>query len=196
MNSLVLLSLARDVVERRVWPKIDAPTDLPRPSLLYFKDHVAGTLARPLVGGEVGVAGGYNAVRSMRLVKFSQFFMIDLYPRGYLNKGVCEDYGPCERAARQRAREFPEAVFLRMDSLQAARTIPAMFDFLYLDDDHRYGHVVRELEAWWPRIVPGGVLAGHDFHGDFPGVVRAVVERFGLDRVMTGRRDWWVVKGG
>jgi predicted O-methyltransferase YrrM len=35
-------------------------------------------------------------------------------------------------------------------------------DFVYLDGDHRTEAVVSDLELWWPRVKPGGILAGHD----------------------------------
>jgi hypothetical protein len=38
-----------------------------------------------------------------------------------------------------------------------------MFDFMYLDSNHTYSFVFRELENWWPKLKIGGVMAGHDF---------------------------------
>lgn len=35
-------------------------------------------------------------------------------------------------------------------------------DLVYLDGDHRPEAVAADLEAWWPKIRPGGLLAGHD----------------------------------
>ena len=35
-------------------------------------------------------------------------------------------------------------------------------DFVYLDGDHRTLAVLSDLELWWPRVKPGGILAGHD----------------------------------
>ena len=36
-------------------------------------------------------------------------------------------------------------------------------DFAYIDGDHRYSHVLWDLKHWWPKIKPGGILAGHDW---------------------------------
>ncbi|CAE7672426.1 unnamed protein product, partial [Symbiodinium microadriaticum] len=61
-------------------------------------------------------------------------------------------------------------------------------DFVFLDGDHRYGSVRRDLKAFqayriyqllevfWPLLRPHGILAGHDFAPTFPGVVEAVTE--------------------
>jgi len=52
--------------------------------------------------------------------------------------------------------------------------------FVFVDADHSYEGVKADIEAWRPLIVPGGILAGHDYDSnDFPGVVRAVIEAFG-----------------
>jgi hypothetical protein len=37
-----------------------------------------------------------------------------------------------------------------------------------------------------PKIKPGGVIAGHDYHPEWPGVVKAVNEAFGGDY----KYDW------
>jgi predicted O-methyltransferase YrrM len=53
---------------------------------------------------------------------------------------------------------------LRHDSAQAA----SMFsdhsvDFLYVDASHTYDGVTKDLEAWWPKVKHGGVVAGDDW---------------------------------
>jgi hypothetical protein len=35
--------------------------------------------------------------------------------------------------------------------------------FVYLDARHDYASVMADLNAWYPTIRPGGVLAGHDY---------------------------------
>jgi predicted O-methyltransferase YrrM len=48
-------------------------------------------------------------------------------------------------------------------------------DFVFLDNEHTEEHVFLELNAWWPKIKSGGILAGHDFAEiEWPGVVIAV----------------------
>lgn len=49
-------------------------------------------------------------------------------------------------------------------------------EFVYLDGDHAYEAVCRDLELWWPVVTDIGILAGHDFHDSQPGVVKAVTE--------------------
>lgn len=46
-------------------------------------------------------------------------------------------------------------------------------DFAFIDADHGYESVIRDLESWWPKIRAGGLLAGHDYT-HWPSVARAV----------------------
>jgi hypothetical protein len=61
-------------------------------------------------------------------------------------------------------------------------------DFVFLDADHAYESVAADIEAWHPKVRVGGILAGHDFTHEFPGVIRAVCERFRIVEVWRGSR--------
>lgn len=49
-------------------------------------------------------------------------------------------------------------------------------DLVFLDADHSYKATAAAIWAWLPKVRPGGVLAGHDFTDEHPGVIRAVAE--------------------
>jgi hypothetical protein len=69
---------------------------------------------------------------------------------------------------------------LKMPSEQAADLFEdGTLDFVFLDADHAYEAVCRDLEAWFPKVKRRGVLGGHDYlHAHFPGVRRAADEFF------------------
>lgn len=50
-----------------------------------------------------------------------------------------------------------------------------IFDFIYIDADHSYPEVKRDLKMWYPKVRHDGVLAGHDYSSK-EGVKRAVDE--------------------
>jgi predicted O-methyltransferase YrrM len=65
-----------------------------------------------------------------------------------------------------------------LDSVTAASQYANhSLDFVFIDGGHTYEEVVVDITAWRHKVRAGGVLAGHDYHPDFPGVRRAV---FGL----------------
>ena len=56
-------------------------------------------------------------------------------------------------------------------------------DMIFIDANHTYEAVKEDIAAWWPRLMPDGVMIGHDYRTkNFPGVDQAVKEAFG-DRV-------------
>ncbi len=68
-------------------------------------------------------------------------------------------------------------------------------DMLFVDGAHDYMNVRLDLEAFAPLVRKGGIISGHDYSPDFPGVVRAVDEylgekpRIGIDGEGV---CWWV----
>jgi hypothetical protein len=36
-------------------------------------------------------------------------------------------------------------------------------DFIYIDSNHDFAHVVEDLNAWSPKVKKGGIISGHDF---------------------------------
>ena len=58
------------------------------------------------------------------------------------------------------------------------KNIPdSYFDFMYIDADHTYEAVKKDLELCKIKTKPGGIIAGHDYNKEkFCGVVDAVNE--------------------
>jgi hypothetical protein len=66
---------------------------------------------------------------------------------------------------------------LNITSEQAARVFPDnTFDYIYIDGNHKYEAVKKDLEAWYPKVKKGGIFAGHDFTKPHLGVAKAVKE--------------------
>lgn len=49
-------------------------------------------------------------------------------------------------------------------------------DLVYVDCDHTYESTKEIIERWLPKIKLGGIISGHDYFTDTPGVIRAVDE--------------------
>jgi len=45
-------------------------------------------------------------------------------------------------------------------------------DFLFIDGSHIYEDVKRDVEMFYPWLKPGGIIALHDVHRNFPGVLK------------------------
>jgi hypothetical protein len=42
----------------------------------------------------------------------------------------------------------------------ALRFADASLDFVYIDANHKYPFIAEDLRLWWPKVKPGGMLAG------------------------------------
>lgn len=63
-----------------------------------------------------------------------------------------------------------------MPSLQAVDNFADQsVDFVYIDASHEYEDVKDDIQAWLPKVKPGGLLAGDDYY-IYPGVKKAVDE--------------------
>lgn len=49
-------------------------------------------------------------------------------------------------------------------------------DFIFIDGHHEYLNVLHDLLVWLPFLSEGGLISGHDFSLQFPGVIKAVLE--------------------
>lgn len=75
-------------------------------------------------------------------------------------------------------------------SAQAARFIGPCRGVL-IDGSHDYEAVVQDIALWRPHILPGGLLAGDDWHEkEFPGVVQACDEAWGRKSYMVNGTTW------
>jgi len=49
---------------------------------------------------------------------------------------------------------------------------------LYIDGGHEYDEVIRDIDGFLPHVVPGGVVLFDDYSPAFPGIQKALGERF------------------
>jgi len=64
-------------------------------------------------------------------------------------------------------------------------------DFVFIDADHAYESVKKDIEAWLPKVKNGGYLSGHDYASHAPGVISAVNEKFS-DVITTPEGVWYL----
>ncbi len=85
---------------------------------------------------------------------------------------------------------------LNMDSESASKLIEGRpFDVFFIDADHRYEYIKRDIGLWLPKVKKGGILCGHDYSTPHPGIIKAVYETFGGDNFGTLKERgtiWWV----
>lgn len=67
---------------------------------------------------------------------------------------------------------------------------PGSFDFIYIDAAHDYESVKQDIELSLPLLRPRGILAGHDYQKEHPGVVNAVHDLLGTPTYHFADDSW------
>ena len=63
----------------------------------------------------------------------------------------------------------------RMNSLEAVKDFgDETIDFVFIDGDHHYNAVIKDLNVWYPKVKKGGIFSGHDIK--HVGVIKALSE--------------------
>jgi len=57
--------------------------------------------------------------------------------------------------------------------------LPSGLDVAFIDGGHEYHEVMRDIAICKQHVKPGGIISGHDYGLNFPGVIKAVDETFG-----------------
>ena len=144
---------------------------------------------------EVGVCKGDN-LRSLLRCQPSLAVGVDLWPanRRRYYRNLCVEF-----------LENPVVKLCKMSSKEAASIFADNeFDYVYLDACHSYEAVKQDIELWWPKVITGGILAGHDYTDEEStrspveykkGVIRAVDEFRGDRKFLVTRERWpsWMV---
>lgn len=152
---------------------------------------------------EIGVDEGDFSRRILGINRPAELHLVD--PWEYCEAGDYVDaiYGGDRGGSQERMDEVYRAVrkrfaediaagrVHRMTSGAAAEMFPsAYFDWVYIDGNHLYEYVKRDLVQYFPKVKPGGYLTGDDYGVEGwwnDGVTRAVdefVESTGVEPVM------------
>jgi hypothetical protein len=129
--------------------------------------------ARKLVGqgAEIGVRDGRFSNHLLETWKCSSLISIDPWlpddPDAYVDRSNVseEEHERLYLETQMRlVHHGARSEIWRMTSLEAAVLIPdGSLDFAYIDARHDYESVLEDLGAWFPKVKPGGILAGHDY---------------------------------
>lgn len=66
-----------------------------------------------------------------------------------------------ETMERMKSYHFVPIRAFSMDALQ--RFPDGSLDFIYVDANHEFIHVARDLYEWEKKVRPGGIISGHDY---------------------------------
>jgi predicted O-methyltransferase YrrM len=65
-------------------------------------------------------------------------------------------------------------------------------DFLFIDADHSFEAVKKDLKLWYPKVKTGGIIAGHDYMWVDGRVAMAVNQFFLFTGILPEAGDSWM----
>jgi hypothetical protein len=157
---------------------------------------------------ELGVHCGTHALEMLENLDIKRMYLIDPY-EAYVDKdSSCKEWyiydshmvdtfrktAECNIALN---RHGGKVKFIRLRSLDAAPLFPDhSLDFVYIDASHSRPNVDNDINAWYNKVRPGGMLGGHDWGvQDVKDAVHQFAEENKLkleeDKFQT---DWFIIK--
>ncbi len=148
---------------------------------------------------EVGSWTGGSALVLAEAAPEAKVYCVDCWAEGQGAPpvGGMADYSPLE-AFQAFCHNMGDLLLERVFPLRGLSSVwapvfPLWADLIFLDGDHSYKEVRRDIELWYPKVRPGGILCGHDYERQFPGLKQAVNEL--VPQVQCrGISIWWVRK--
>ena len=135
-----------------------------------------------LLGVEIGVYKGANAKNILDYLNIKQLVLVDPWQGEIdIKTGIMQNqlfYENLYNEVKNKFSNNPKVQIIREFSINAAKMFDdEKFDFIYIDGDHRYQEVLKDLEAWYPKLRYAGVMCGDDYgHPSGIGVIKAVTE--------------------
>lgn len=95
----------------------------------------------------------------------------------------------------ERFKDFKNVIPVRLSSVDASKVFPdCFFDVVYIDAMHDYENNSQDITLWISKVKEGGIIGGHDYCDLWPGVIKAVDEKFGKDNIEWFKDSSWLVK--
>ena len=148
-------------------------------------------------GAEIGCAGGTTTRQLLRNCRRLHLYTVDLWGIPGVGSGQY-DHWNFDRIYKKfltQTRFFKTRItVLRGISWEMAERVEDnSLDFIFIDADHAYESVVKDIQAWTPKLKLEGMISGHDTH--FVGVLKAINELIpewkaaGMDHVWYARKE-------
>jgi hypothetical protein len=165
---------------------------------------------RGLIGNgiEVGSAAGQYATKLLSAWKGKALYMVDPWEKqahdDYLeNTNNVAPFAEWHASCVHLSQKDERAHLMKMTSKEASEKFRLdCLDFVYIDGNHDYRHVLEDLELWYNRVKPGGLVGGHDCYNDHEhgascdvfDALRRWTREHDIAFTVTTCTSWWFIK--
>lgn len=154
------------------------------------------TLPRHAVGAEVGAWKGDYSAHLLRATRPARLYLVDPWEYVYdPDRPGNTLYGGRNPRGQERLDAIHDEIVRRFEpqidrgqvnvwrrrSTVAATQLDEPLDWVYIDAVHSYDEVKNDLEAWYPHVRDGGIVAGDDYGlslGPWEDGVKRAVDEF------------------
>lgn len=157
---------------------------------------------------EIGCAHGVFAKTVLSQWVGDRYWMID--PWAVQDKEIYKENQPTEEGYNAQLAECEELSrndtrvrLIRDTSINAVKQFKhGQLVCAYIDANHSHRNVMEDMDAWWEKVMVGGIMGGHDFRtmvGDgWFCEVDSAVKRWAMEHnvpfTVTPCTSWWIVK--
>ena len=154
-------------------------------------------------GAEIGVLGGGYSIILNECIPGLRLYAVDSW-------GINEvKHGPYHarkyEEAKKRLAIYPNTILIKNFSLEAVKDFGReSLDFVYIDANHKFDFIMRDIIEWGIRVKKGGVIAGHDYANTRWRKIKDVVDLYASahhlslnltsDKCDHGVISWWFLK--
>jgi len=155
---------------------------------LDSKEDIYGTIPRGGVGAELGVCRGVNAVQLFFRTKPALLFLVDLWEETAKNHRIEDpnlwlgDHFDSVTEIFNEEIKQGKVILHKQYATSFLASLPDDFlDWIYIDSNHHYQNVSREIDLSIKKVKSGGHIMGHDYMTNpkawGTSIIRAVNER-------------------
>ena len=128
-----------------------------------------GDLPSGIIMAEIGCWAGESTLMFLRSGKIKQLYAIDLWRKDWAGelegspeflarvKTVYSQMDQAEESFNKRMNGF-DVVKMKMTFQEAEKQLPKL-DFVYIDADHRYEAVLKDIQTAKRLVKPGGIMS-------------------------------------
>lgn len=166
--------------------------------IIPFYEMLAERIPSGGVFVEVGVLLGRSFACMGQLRPDLQVWAVDVWEDGHWGKheDIVRGLGGLWPAFLTLMRNNAPEVLERAHIVRARSTdvsLRFLADAVFIDAGHDYRSVCDDIAHYLPIVKPGGIIAGHDYQPNYPGVIAAVNEKLGKPTMgpSPGSSVWW-----
>lgn len=119
---------------------------------------------------ELGVRKGEFAINNLRMwPSCEKYILVDIWghQENYIDLANLDNDEQEKIYQETKKLLLPyndKLLYYRNLTTVAATFVPdSSIDFVYVDARHDYCGCKEDIEAWWPKVKHGGIMAGHDY---------------------------------